>query len=64
LDGKGKSDPITILTTDLQEFMNKLAAEGYTTKSISPENKFQPKPLTSKPLSLITGRPGQRFGTP
>src|ERR1700704_1226871 len=35
LDGKGKSDPISILTTDLQEFMNKLANEGYTTKSIS-----------------------------
>ncbi len=31
----GKADPTTIKTEDLQAFMDKLAREGYTTKSIS-----------------------------
>lgn len=32
---QGKEDPTTITTEDLQAFMDKLAKEGYTTKSIS-----------------------------
>ena len=32
---QGKEDPATTSTEDLQAFMDKLAKEGYTTKSIS-----------------------------
>jgi integrase/recombinase XerC len=35
LKENGKEDPKSIATEDLQSFMNKLATEGYTTKSIS-----------------------------
>ncbi len=35
LASTGKEDPTTVLTEDLQTFMNKLAKEGYTSKSIS-----------------------------
>lgn len=35
LNQKGKEEPLSIVTEDLQEFMDKLAKENYTSKSIS-----------------------------